>query len=192
MHLKVLVISTLIPGICSCASHTVPLAEIQKEPEINEVNFAQCPKIDGFYYSLGTLKSSNKNYYQNPILEKQYAGMYNIASPDNFVKIESDRNSFNIHITVYDKRKNEIGNKVFNTPYQCNNGWIITTSYVEGGSGENPLISSLIIARKKISNDRSSLINSVRIETISRIWLFGRKKSSTEVEYRYKKVKGTY
>jgi hypothetical protein len=192
MHIKMLIALLLILGICSCANHTLSLEAMLKESKPTEVDFSQCPKIDGWYHSLGTSDSNVSDYMQNPILERNSAGMPDIASRDNTVHIEPKNNSFDIRYSVYDKNKKLLRSKIFSTSYECKNHIMIDKSFVEGGSGESSHISTYSVFKTFLSKDQSTLIIKTSLETISRTWFFGREKSITEFEYRYKKIEGTY
>ncbi len=180
---------TFIYG-CSFFSHgseeNVAPDQAPKNPDKS-----QCPILDGLYHSLGKSNSTFSDLYKYPLLD--YA-LIEHPSANNIIKIITDLRGYGISYIVYNKEKVLISQKKFDAKYTCQDGWMIFQSFSAGGSGEIGSYSeNKVITKKTISNDRSTLIIKVISENITRSSIFSKgKKTISDVEYQYKKVKSTY
>ena len=174
---------------CSAYENSFPKKYVSsKKYEITEKS--QCPNIDGVYYSLGKSSSTFGERYENPLLDY---GLIDHPSAKNKIKIVADPNGSGISYLVYNEQKKLIFSKKINKTYICRDGWMIFQLHSAGGSGEIGSYSkNKTITKKTISSDNSTLIINIFSETMRKTFFLIKKKSISEVEYRYKKVEGTY
>lgn len=143
-----------------------------------------CSEISGEYHSLGKSSSSLSPYYERPILERNSFGIEKEASDTNSVQLIITKEPLALDIYLKDKIGNTILNRQYDDKLSCDGRWLVGTSEIKGGSGESSHVSTKTTWKYSRSVNKELIIY-VCYETISKSWIFFKKKEFHEIWYLY-------
>ena len=189
---KILILSFLIAG---CAGNVTQPEEaaIDSYPENwpkplqREFRPSECSDLNGEYYSSGLSNSNISKRFSDPVFERNFFYLNDIASKSNIFSVAQDASGKRLNFNVFDSERNLLAADLYKTYSRCELGRFVIESYVEGGSGDSPLISQLQRTEWFLAEDVSLLISSY-LKAVSRKFIFGRSTEVSQTWYRFKKV----
>ncbi|NNE06188.1 MAG: hypothetical protein HKN15_10745 [Xanthomonadales bacterium] len=154
-------------------------------PSAGEFGPNECVHLDGVYLSSGESNSTLGDRFINPVFEKNFFGLDEIAGAKNRFRIEHDENEQKLIFEFQNPEGELLSSGHVKNYARCEHGWVVNESYSRGGSGDNPTVSQKEISRRFLAQD-GSLISSHFTETVTSRFFIARETQTAEIWYRFK------
>lgn len=159
-------------------------------PQPIQTDFAadECASIEGMYYSSGRSNSNISEEFSNPIFEKNFFGLDEIADASNIFQIMQDDSENRLLFAFFDKHGKLLSSEHLKKFSQCESGWIVTESQVEGGSGDNPTKLQIEVTKRFLAED-GSLISNSSLTVVTSKFFIGEGTEVFDIWYRFPKTR---
>lgn len=158
------------------------------QPSTGKYLANECVSINGLYYSHGLSNSTISERFSNPIFERSFFNMRDIADESNLFKGTIDVENRRLYFDIFDSQHNMLAPKLFKQYSKCEAGWIVMESQTKGGAGDSPVKSSISEIRLGLAADGSLIINT-HVEGVWRKYLFGSETRVSDIWYKFERVR---
>ena len=182
--------SLLLIASCAGASISNSVGQVNEYPDswpqlvVDYPDGEGCPNIDGIYSSGGQSNSTIGERFSNPIFERSFFYLDEIADRSNFFKVRKIAEGKELMFQIFNPERVLLATGLHKQVSKCENGWYVIESLVKGGSGDSPVISSYSRTRFGKAEDEALLVNSYA-EGVSSKWIFGRETQVSNIWYRF-------
>jgi hypothetical protein len=147
----------------------------------------ECGSVDGTYQSGGKSNSEIGERFTNPIFERNFFHLNDIANPSNYFIVSHVTEGNRLVFEIFDRIGELLVSGLQKRYSSCEQGWFVIESRVTGGSGDSPVKSTY--RRTKIGKaiDGSLLINSYS-EGVWREFLLGTKTRTSNIWYKFEEA----
>lgn len=145
---------------------------------------SNCPHIDGYYRSRGHSNSTIGDRFSNPIFERSFFYLNDIADESNLFKVSHDPATSRIFFDIFTREGEILASGLFKRYSKCESGWFVIESLVEGGAGDSPVQSTYRQTSLGIGKGGSLLINA-RVEGVWRKYLVGSESRVSNIWYKF-------
>lgn len=154
--------------------------------EIN-INKSECPHIDGYYRSGGRSNSTIGERFSNPIFERSFFYLNDIADFSNSFEVRHDFTNRRIYFDILNRGGSILASDLYKRYARCESGWFVIESHQQGGSGDSPVQSSHRRTSFGIAQDGSLVINA-HAEGVWRKFLVADATRVSNIWYRFEKT----
>lgn len=153
-------------------------------PQLGDETTLECYSFSSVYRSQGFGSSTLSLEFEQPVFERNFYGMEDVASPKNHFQIEIDIAQQEMVTRIFSDEGLQLAVRSERSGFECVGGWITFFSSYKGGNGESPHISSNLTTQLRTAIDGSLIVRSL-LKSYSRKFLLFKKEQVSETWYWY-------
>jgi len=156
-----------------------------------EYDASECRPIDGIYHSGGESNSTISERFSNPIFERNFFDLSNIANASNVFKVSHDAKEKMLNFEIFGRDGKLQASGLHKQYSRCESGWFVIESHAKGGSGDSPVKSTYGRTSIGTADDGSLLIDS-HAEGVWRKFLFSSETRVSDIWYKFERADGNF
>jgi hypothetical protein len=145
-----------------------------------------CNSLSGVYDPKGVERTLGNEAVRVSRLESSIFGIESLEESSNNIVLEQ-KDNLSLTVSVKDVEGNVLLMRSFDPPHACEEPWVVYESNVEGGGDGSSILLTKTLTRMAKSRNHE-LIISIQTISISRDWIFFKKKDLVESWYKFSEI----